>query len=64
MGGISMRNTTKEQMYHLKEGDVFYVNDERHIAWGDSHRCGDSSYDGFIVYDTNGEAWFEEDFDD
>ena len=54
--------TTREEMKVLRDGDVFYVNGLKHTAKGDSHRSGDSSYEGFVVYDENDVGWFEEDF--
>ena len=58
-----MMNTTPEEMKNLKNGDVFYVKGERHVASCDSHQSGDASYDGYIVYDEKGNGWFEEDFE-
>lgn len=55
--------TTCEEMKTLKDGDVFYVKGERHIAKGDAHPSGDASYEGCIVYDENGNSWFETDFE-
>ena len=57
-----MRQTTREQMLHLKKGDTFYVNGERHKASVDSHMSEDASCDEFIVYDESGDGWFETDF--
>ncbi len=54
--------TTWQEMRNLRNGDVFYVNGEKHIAADDSHLSGDASYDGYVVYDENGESFFETDF--
>lgn len=54
--------TTREQMRNIKKGETFFVDGEMRTASTDSHLSGDASYDGYIVYDENGESWFEEDF--
>lgn len=54
--------TTRKQMKALKMGDTFVVNGIEHTASTGAHKSGDSSYDGYIVYDEDGEGWFEEDF--
>ena len=55
--------TTQEEMRCLKDGDVFYDwFGLEHVAAGDAHPSGDASYDGYIVYDTHGESYFESDF--
>ena len=56
------KDTTIEEMRLLEDGDTFTVNGVTHIADGDSHYSGDATYDGYIVYDTDGNSWFEEDF--
>ena len=59
-----MKNTTRRQMQELLEGDKFVVNDDEHVASSDSHLSGDASCDEYIVYDENGNSWFESDFPD
>ena len=54
--------TTKRQMEDLLKGDTFYFNREKHVASCDSHYSGDSSYDGYIVYDEDGESFFSDEF--
>ncbi len=54
--------TTKRQMQDLCEGDTFYVNGEQHTAAYDAGLCGDASCEEYVVYDENGESWFESDF--
>jgi hypothetical protein len=56
--------TTRREMKNLRNGDTFYVLGQKHTAHGDAHLSGDSSYDGYIVYDERDESWFEEDFPD
>ena len=56
--------TTRRQMQELKKGDAFYVNDKKYTASSDSHYSGDATYDGYIVFDENGDGWFEDDFPD
>lgn len=56
--------TTRKQMQELVEGDVFYVNGEKHTVSVDSHLSGEASCDEYIVYDENDEGWFESDFPD
>lgn len=45
----------------LKEGDTFFVAGRPHIAQGDAHFCGDSTYNGYLVYDLEGNSWFPND---
>ena len=59
----SLKNTTVEEMKKLKDGDKFVIHNVEYTAQGDSHLSGDASYDGYIVYDTDGEGWFESDFE-
>ena len=54
--------TTRRQMQDLMEGDVFYVDGEKHTASCNAGLCGDASCDEYVVYDENGEGWFESDF--
>ena len=56
------KDTTKNQMKSLMVGDVFYVNGEKHTASSDAHLSGDASCEEYIVYDEDGEGWFESDF--
>lgn len=58
--------TSWEEMKEIKDGDVFYVKGERHVAKGDAHPSrfpGDASRDTWIVYDENDNGWFLEDFE-
>lgn len=55
-------DTTVEEMKNLKDGDKFVIQGVEHTAQGDSHLSGDSSCDEYIVYDTDGDCWFESDF--
>lgn len=54
--------TTRKQMRDLCEGNTFYANGKKHTVSVDSHLSGDAAYDGCIVYDENGDSWFESDF--
>lgn len=54
--------TTRKEMQNLLDGDTFFVYGKTHTAKGDAHLSGDASYDGYIVYDTDDESFFEEDF--
>ena len=54
--------TTINEMKNLKSGDLFWINGEMHKAVGNAHMSGDSTCEEYIVYDENGEGWFEEDF--
>lgn len=56
--------TTREEMRRLRKGNEFFVGNQRHIAGEDSHPSGDSTYDGYIVYDEDGNGWFEDDFEE
>lgn len=47
----------------LEEGDVFFVDGEEYVVGDDAHYSCDASYDGYLLYDENGEAWFPEDLD-
>ena len=57
-----LQDTTVDEMKNLKDGDTFVINGLTHTAQGDSHLSGDSSCDEYIVYDTDGDCWFESDF--
>ena len=57
-----MKNTTRRKMQKLLKGDKFIVYDKEHTASSDSHISGDASCDEYIVYDENGNSWFETDF--
>ena len=59
---MSIIFTTVNEMKKLKEGDLFWINGEVHRAVGNAHISGDSTCEEYIVYDENGEGWFEEDF--
>lgn len=57
-----VRNTTVEEMMRLKAGDRFVINGKSYTASTDTHISGDASYDGYIIYDEDGESWFDSDF--
>ncbi len=57
-----LKSTSRRHMQDLCDGDKFWINGEEHTADGDSHLSGDASCDEYIVYDENGESWFESDF--
>ncbi len=60
-----MANTTKAEMKKLVEGEFFVVNGVVHKASTDADYCGVADYDDkYVVYDENGEGWFEDDFPD
>ena len=59
---IPTPTTTRRRMRGLLKGDTFFVYGKKHVAAGDSHLSGDSTCDEFIVYDENGDSWFETDF--
>ena len=59
---MSILVTTVNEMKKLKSGDLFWINGEVHRAVGNAHISGDSTCEEYIVYDENGEGWFEEDF--
>lgn len=54
--------TTKREMKELCEGNEFFVKGVRHVASVDSHLCDDATCDEYVVYDEDGESWFESDF--
>ena len=62
MKAINHGITTKDDMKRLVHGDLFCINGEQHIAVGDSHISGDSTCDEYVVYDEEGNCWFESDF--
>ena len=47
----------------LKAGDTFFQNGKPITVGEDAHLCGDASYDGYLVYDRNGNSYFPEDAD-
>lgn len=47
----------------IREGDAFFLNGQQHIAAEDAHYSEDASYDGFLVYDTEGEGFFPNELD-
>ena len=57
-----LKNTTRKEMFGIKDGDTFVIQGKEYVADGDSHYSGDASYDGYIVFDADGNSWFEEDF--
>lgn len=46
----------------LKEGDQV-VSHGFDFVVDDCHQCEDSHYDGWVLYDTDGNSYFPEDFD-
>lgn len=59
---MSIIFTSINDMKKLKSGDLFWINGEIHRAIGNAHMSGDSTCEEYIVYDENGEGWFETDF--
>ena len=59
---MSIISTSINDMKKLKSGDSFWINGEMHRAIGNAHMSGDSTCEEYIVYDENGEGWFETDF--
>ena len=57
-----MKSTTRSEMQRLEEGDKFVVCGEEHTASSDAHLSGDASVDCYIVYDEDGDSWFDDDF--
>ena len=47
----------------IEAGDTVFVNGKPIVVGDDAHYSGDASYDGWLLYDTNGEGWFPEDLD-
>lgn len=45
----------------LKEGDQV-VDCCKFVCGTDAHKCGDADYDGWLVFNTKGAAYFPEDF--
>lgn len=58
----SLKDTPRSKIRQLRSGDSFVVNGIEHVASTDAHPNGDSSYDGYIVYDEDNVGWLEEDF--
>ncbi|WP_278951057.1 hypothetical protein [Anaerobutyricum hallii] len=59
---MSIISTSINDMKKLKSGDSFWINGKMHRAIGNAHMSGDSTCEEYIVYDENGEGWFETDF--
>lgn len=49
--------------HELKAGDTFFQNGKPITVGEDAHLSGDASYDGYLVYDRNGNGYFPEDAD-
>ena len=47
----------------LRAGDTIFVKGCARIVEEDAHYSGDASYDGYLLYDTEGESWFPRDLD-
>lgn len=47
----------------IRAGDLFTVNGNGHVCEEEPHHCGDASYDGMLLYDSDGNSWFPEDLD-
>lgn len=45
----------------LRAGDTVFIGGGICIVGEDAHYSGDSSYDGYLFYDVDGEGWFPED---
>ena len=58
-----MVDRIKSKIQEIKAGHLFYVGKERgvRIAAFNAHQNFDESDDPWIVYDTNGDSWFEDD---
>ena len=46
----------------ILEGDAILDYPGVIVGAGGSHVCGDSTYEGYLFYDTNGNSYFPEDF--
>lgn len=57
-----MLTTTRREFRALRDGDTFAIDGETHVAAGDAHYSGDADFNGYIVYDTTGESFFEDEF--
>ena len=58
-----MKNTTVAEFKKLKRGDEFWISGIKHIAVADTDFCGVAAYnDELVVYDEEGDGYFEEDF--
>lgn len=55
--------TVLEDFRNLKKGDIVFVKGAAHRLQEDAHLCGDSTYDGYLTYDMDGESLFSEDID-
>lgn len=53
----------KPDFRNLKKGDIVFVKGAAHRLQEDAHLCGDSTYDGYLTYDMDGESLFSEDID-
>lgn len=47
----------------IRKGDVFMVNGKVAVCDEPPHISGDATYDGWLLYDEDGNAWFPEDLD-
>ena len=51
----------KSRIQDIKAGDQFQVNGNIYTAANNSHQNFDEPDNPWIVYDTDGNGWFEED---
>lgn len=54
----------KTMIQDIEKGDTFEVNGVMLEAQDNSHKNFDEEDEPWIVYDTNGNSWFEEDIND
>lgn len=59
-GDIQVWETDFEK---LKEGDIIFTHGVAHMVGTDAHYSGDASYEGYLLYDTDGNSYFPEDLD-
>ena len=62
---LLIKDTTKEEMRKLQDGDQFVINGNIHVAVTGAHKyTGKGRHNGFVVYDEEGDTLFEEMFPD
>lgn len=55
------KNPMRSLFSEIKKGDTFFIKGQPCICEIDAHESGDASYDGYLLYDTDGDSWFPED---
>lgn len=59
--GEDEKRFIRSKIQDIKDGDAFFIGTGLHFADGDAHINRDEPDEPWIVYDTAGDSWFQED---